>query len=184
MHCLFELKSWWVSEFGGTWKSVRGIGSVAIVDTIWQGERTSFYCNWNPMSLSANTSCLKDQYLLLLINKTRDENAQTKTYTQSHMKNVWSETVSCSPCFFILLVFFLFFGSYKWYGITFILLGRTLWPYSNLIISHASSITFLLTASNLMLYIPYSHFTNIQRLGMLLKFIISQPYIMRIKHCP
>ena len=37
------------------------------------------------------------------------------------------------------------------------------WPYSNLIFFHASSIIFLLTMSNLMLYLLHSHFASSQK---------------------
>ena len=68
------------------------------------------------------------------------------------MNNDWSRIVSC----FLYLAFYcflLFLGSYQQYEITFIPLIPTLWLYSNLIVSHAFPITFLLTMSNLMLYI-------------------------------
>ena len=49
----------WASGFSGTWKSVWGIGSIAIVESLWWGERASLCCNWNLTSSSANTSCLE-----------------------------------------------------------------------------------------------------------------------------
>ena len=51
------------------------------------------------------------------------------------------------------IIFLIFLGSYKQYGIVLIPLGPKLWPYSSLIVSHASSITFLLTTSNIVLHL-------------------------------
>ena len=61
----------------------------------------------------------------------------------------WSHALLALP----FIVFLLFLDSYKQYGIALIPLGQALWPYFNLIVSHASSITFLLTTSNLMHYL-------------------------------
>ena len=61
----------------------------------------------------------------------------------------WSHALLALP----FIVFLLFLGSYKQYGIILILLRQPLWPYSNLIVSHATFITFLLTMNNLMLYL-------------------------------
>ena len=46
----------------------------------------------------------------------------------------WSHTLLALP----FIAFLLFLGSYKQYGITFIPLGPLSWPYSSLIVSHAS----------------------------------------------
>ena len=52
------------------------------------------------------------------------------------------------------IVFLLLLGSYKQFGITFIPLKPTLWPYSNLVnVSHTSSIALLLITINLMLHL-------------------------------
>ena len=50
------------------------------------------------------------------------------------------------------IAFLLVFGSYKQYEIIFIPFKPMLWPYSNLIVSHAFFITFLLTTNDQMLY--------------------------------
>jgi hypothetical protein len=79
-----------------------------------------------------------------------------------------------SSVFLLLLLFFFFLlGSYKIHGITLIPLGQALWPYPNLIVFHASSMTFLLTTSNLMLHLQFSRFANSQRLVMLLSFLVD-----------
>ena len=57
------------------------------------------------------------------------------------------------------IAFLHFLGSYKQYGITLIPLGLALWPYFDLIISHASFITFLITMNNLMLYLLQQPYT-------------------------
>ena len=77
------------------------------------------------------------------------------THIQRHMNNAWSEIVSYSTCFafYCFSSFPLFLGSCKQYGIILIPLIPSLCPYSNLIVSHASSITFLFTTSNPMLYL-------------------------------
>ena len=56
----------------------------------------------------------------------------------------------------IVLIFIVFFVLYKQNRTIFIPLGPSLWPYSNLIVSHASPMKFLLTTSNLMFYFLYS----------------------------
>ena len=56
----------------------------------------------------------------------------------------WSHVASC---FTFFIVFSFFFGSYKQYGTILIPLGLTLCPYSNIIVSRASSNTFLLTTN-------------------------------------
>ena len=101
---------------------------------------------------------------ILGINRTRDKIARAYTHTQRHMNNAWSKMVSCSPhlfFFFFLKKKIVFLGSYKQFGITLIPL-RT----SNvvLIFFHASSMTFLSTTNNLMLYILNSYFASSQRL--------------------
>ena len=45
----------WVFGFSGAWNSIQGIGSVAIMENLHQGERTSLCCNWNIASSSPNT---------------------------------------------------------------------------------------------------------------------------------
>ena len=70
--------------------------------------------------------------------------------------------VACSPCFA-----FYCFSSCYWFIqtsgiINLISLGPPLWPYSNLIVSHVFSITFLLTTNNLMLYVLHSRFVSSQ----------------------
>jgi hypothetical protein len=77
----------------------------------------------------------------------RDENAQARTHTQRHIWTLLEVRWSHAP-----LVFLLFLGSYKWYGITRIPLGPTLWPYSNLIVSHTS-----MGPLQLLMYISWLH---------------------------
>jgi hypothetical protein len=62
----------------------------------------------------------------------------------------WSSALLVLPS---LLSSFPWFSTNIQYGITLIPLGPTLWYYSNLIVFHVSSITFLLITSNLMLYL-------------------------------
>ena len=78
-------------------------------------------------------------------------------YKQEHIHNGiwtmlavrWSHALLALP----FIAFFLFLGSYKQYKITLISFGPTLWPYSNHIVTCASSITFLLTINHLMLHL-------------------------------
>ena len=58
-------------------------------------------------------------------------------------------------CFLLLQLYSLVYT--KHYGITLILFGLASWPYSNLILSHASFVTVLLTTNNLMLYLLQSN---------------------------
>ena len=60
----------------------------------------------------------------------------------------WSHALLALP----FIVFLLFLDLHKQYEVTLIPLGPLLWPYFDLIISHASFITILLIVSNLMLY--------------------------------
>lgn len=63
LHCnALSFRPWefgWTSRFSGTHKSVVGIGSIAIVESLQQGETTSYFCNCNATSSSANTSCIQ-----------------------------------------------------------------------------------------------------------------------------
>ena len=113
-------------------------------------------------------------YILLEVNRTRDENAQARTHTQRHMNNAWSEIASCSLCFAIYC-----FSSFPWFI-------QTIWdnsypsqtnvvalflPYRFSCLFHyvfidyeqsnalpstiPSSITFILATSNLMLHLQH-----------------------------
>ena len=118
------------------------------------------------------------------VSRTRDDNAQARMHIQRHMNNAWCELVDSLFDLFYFIVCLLFLGSHKQYGIIVIPLGPMLWPCSNLIVSHASSIIFLLTTNNLMLHLQHSHFVRSQRLVILFNLLVSQPYIMRIEYCP
>ena len=108
--------------------------------------------------------------ILLEVNKTRDSNVQAKTHTQRHMDNAWSKIVLCSPCFAIYCSFLIWFI-------------QTIWDNSYLssnqycgLVSHVSSITFLLTTSNLMFYFLHSHFASSQRLQNPLPLLMLDAY--------
>ena len=58
-HSLSKPESWMNTWFQWYTKFVQGKRSVAIVESLRRGERTSLCCNWNPTSSSANTSCLE-----------------------------------------------------------------------------------------------------------------------------
>ena len=68
----------------------------------------------------------------------------------------WSHTLLAFP----FIVFLLLIDSYKQYRIILMPLELMLWPSSNLIASHASSITFLLITSNLMLHLQQLRLTR------------------------
>ena len=88
----------------------------------------------------------------------RDENTQARTHTQRHM-NVWNMFgMRWSHALFLWPLTALFFSLVhtKTMGYVLSFFGPTLWPYSNLIVFHASFITFLSTMSNLMLYLLHS----------------------------
>ena len=74
-----NLEVGWAFGFSGTQKSVRGIGSVAIVESLWRGQRTSLCCNWNPTSSSANTSCL-ERLVLIFTGHVLGTTSQSNTY--------------------------------------------------------------------------------------------------------
>ena len=98
---------------------------------------------------SLGTSLVWWAHNLLDINKIRDTIAQTYRHTQRLMDNAWSEMILCCLCF----VFYCF-SSFHWFI-------QIIWDNSypsldyhySLIHSHAPSIIFLLTTSNLMLYL-------------------------------
>ena len=48
----------WASGFGGIEKCERGMGRVAIVESLRRGDNASLCCSWNPTSSSAKTSSL------------------------------------------------------------------------------------------------------------------------------
>ena len=72
---------------------------------------------------------------------------------------------------YILLRFFFYLVHINNMKLLLSLFGLVLWPYYDLIVSHASFITFLLTMSNLMFYFLHSQFTSSQRLLYLLPSI-------------
>ena len=58
-HIVFpNLNVGWASGFGGIQKCERGMGSVAIVESLWRGDNASLCCSWNPTSSSVKTSSL------------------------------------------------------------------------------------------------------------------------------
>ena len=72
----------------------------------------------------------------------------------------WFHALLALP--FIAFLFFLVCTNNM--GQLLFLFGLALWPYYNLIVSHASSITFLLTTSNLVLYLLLGGGTTCKRL--------------------
>ena len=54
-----NLEFGWASKFSGAWKSIQGILSVAILESLHWGEIASLCYNWNLEFLSANTSSLE-----------------------------------------------------------------------------------------------------------------------------
>ena len=110
-----------------------------------------------PSTLNVHKIELITPKALLNINRIRDKIAQAYTHARRHISNTWSEMVSCSPYFA-----FYWFSSFHLFiqiiSDNFLSLFKlALWPYSNLIVSHASFIIFLLTTSNLMLYLLQAH---------------------------
>ena len=89
---------------------------------------------------------------------TRYEIAQA--YTQRHMKNTWSEIISCSRCFGFYYYFL--FGSYTQGGIIFISFNTTFVALFLPYCFHVFSIIFLLTKGNRMLYLQHFHSANSQ----------------------
>ena len=81
---------------------------------------------------------------------------EMRMHKQKHIyKGIWTTVgVKWSHALFALhvIVFLLFHGSYKQYGIVIIPIRPMVWFYSNLIVSYASCIRFILTTNNLMLY--------------------------------
>jgi hypothetical protein len=72
------------------------------------------------------------------------------THTQRQMNNAWSEIMSSFPCFSFYCYLFIYLF------ILWFIFIPTLWHDFHLIVCHVSSITFLLTTSNLMLCLLHS----------------------------
>ena len=65
--------------------------------------------NYN-IALYAKNQVCRNKTQIMDINKTKDKIAQAYRHTQMHMNNVWSEMISCSPCFA-----FYCFSSIHWF---------------------------------------------------------------------
>ena len=127
-----------------------------------------------------------------------------RMHKQKHIKNDWSEMVSCSHCFAfdLFFVFLLWSIQTRWdnfypsktnvVALFECYCFSCLFHYisidneqSNVLPSTIPfSIAFLLTMSNLMLYLQHSYFASSERFVILLNFLVSQPYIVMIEHCP
>ena len=100
------------------------------------------------------------------------------------MKNVWSELVSCSLCFVFYCFYFFSLVHTNNMGITFIPLWTNIVAYSILIVSHDSSITFLLIVSKLMFYLLHSHFASSQRFLNPFPLLILDAYHLQVIWLP
>ena len=57
---------------------------------------------------------IASEFMILEVNRTRDEIAQARTHTQRHMNNAWSEMVILTPCLALYYSFSTWFSQTIW----------------------------------------------------------------------
>ena len=125
---------------------------------------------------------VEDAWVMFILkhNRTRDQIAQANIHTQLHMNNVWSEMVILTPCL-PFRIFTPWFIQCMW-DISTLTFPQTIWVYSNLIHFSQSNKHYLMTTSNLMLYLQYSHFVSSKTISILLPLIVIVKYYISKWH--
>ena len=117
--------------------------------------------------------------LLLEVDKARDEIAQAYTHTKAYEQCLEWDGIMLSLLCFILLFCFPWFIHPIWNN-SYSSSNEGVCSYFNLIISHAFSISFLLTTSNIILYLLHSHFASSQRLLNPLPLFMLDAYPLQV----